>query len=404
MKREEKKRKLKLKKQRQKENTRKNKENKKCDLDLENNMIIEKIDSEENLFQNVNSEFVKEKNYDINNMSKLDGIKAYTLISLKEIINEISNNRFVDNNILMCAKNLFKLALNPEKEYINFIINNFKRKKYKNKYGSLNKTERHVLKSEMLTIINEFTELNKNAVIDYGAIGVCFQLSYQTILDGLQEKKIKSMDMYVGYKDTLINYEVIYTDEKADYNFKDLYNLSYENFYYSNWNSLNQMYNIYCIYKNQLSNFGEDSLKLLANAYEMEDILNKKTEGIDLISYNGVVQQYCNVFEKELRELIKMIYKKVTSKTDLFKVINLLEGLGLEYLSDKNSIENLHKVRKIRNKVAHGVLVDKNELQFVKQILFSENVLSAINTYININTHMLDKYYIDLSDSVDFEL
>ena len=347
---------------------------------------LKKLKQQQKLNRKRNKEALecRMENFTYNDMTKFNGIRAYVLITLEEIINSLSDEKYSRGEIIFIATELRNLAYNPLKSYKNFINENKDKLRKEDKKilkllekqprFSINTTERALLKVEMESITMEFaTKDTDYESIDYGAIKVCFQTVHRAILQGLDEKKIKSLEIYVGYGDVLTDINVKYdeSDEK--------YNLDERIIIFPNWNSLDNLYNEYTKYKTKYINFSESSINSLATAFATETEFNNRKDGKHIISFNGIALNYLSVLEVELK---KLVYQKTgihNRSIRLVEAINKLQELNLGILSEADVIEDLHKIRQIRNNVAHGISISYEELEFIKKVLIHSDLLRSIS-------------------------
>ena len=219
---------------------------------LQKKQKIKEIKLKQKLNREKNKEILKEKldDFNFNNITKFSGIKAYALINLEEIINSLKEGNNDDNEILLMARKLMDFSIEPRKKYNEFLRENKNKITEENKIVLnllnrepkyiLNTTERALLKVQMQGIILEFVTKNTNyEAIDYGAIRVCFETVYFAILQGLEEKRIQSLNIYVGYGDVLADIKVEYEENSCKYN------LNEHIIIFPIWNSLDDLYNEY---------------------------------------------------------------------------------------------------------------------------------------------------------------
>ncbi|MDO5040438.1 hypothetical protein [Clostridium sp.] len=362
---------------------------------LQKRKKLKEIKLKQKLNREKNKEVLKEKleDFNFNNITKFSGIKAYALINLEEIINLLKEGNNDDNEILLMARKLMDFSIEPRKKYNEFLRENKITKENKNVLNLLNRdpkyilntTERALLKFEMQGIILEFATKNtKYEAIDYGAIRVCFETVYFAILQGLEERKIQSLNIYVGYGDVLADIKVEYKEDNSKYN------LNEQIIIFPIWNSLDDLYNEYTKYKTKYINFNENSLYSLATAYATEKQYNDRENGKELISYNGIALNYLGVLEVELKKLISQKTGKNIRKIRLVDAINELQKLNLDILSQKEIIEELHNIREIRNKVAHGFSISYKELDYIQKNLLDREIFKYISWELN-NTKLEKK-------------
>ena len=353
-------------KQKQKEITLKNK-------DIKNNSV-EKLNGDEG--KTKLSNLHKEELPDIEDIIAYTGPRGYVLKALNKMIYELNNRTISDEDIQDIARLLIALAEKPNtiyKQLLKFsnIKNNDKRLNSKTKIKTnLNMTERALLKDRMYGILMEYTWKSVDQNVDYNGIRLYFEMTYRLILAGLEEKKIRSIDLTVGYGDVIYELGVNYMNDGSQYNINE------HNCITVHFNPLDNLYNKYTIYKNKYKDFSESSLYSLATASDMAKKYESREEGKDIISYNGIVLNYVGVFEYELKKLIALKFNLNRMNLKLVDAINYLSKLNHPYLSKSEIIENVHKVRKLRNKCAHGDFITYDEyldvLSIISDFLFDE--------------------------------
>lgn len=317
---------------------------------------------------------------DFDEITAFSGTKGYVLVKLSKIIENLQNDKNSDSEILSIARDLSKFSINTQTLYNEFLNKN-KKKLSKTKLNminrgkyNLNTTERALLKARMEGIMMEYLTKDPSVQrIDYGAIRISFETVYKLLMLGLKEKKIKSIDIYVGYGDVLCDVEVVYEDNDEKYNLND--NI----FMYAKWNILDDLYNTYTIYKTNYINFSENSLQSLATATIAAKEYESRTEGKELVSYNGVVLNYVGALESELKKLISKKFNLNIKKLKFVDAINYLNRCNNDFLSNKTTIDNLHKVRLLRNKVAHGDSITYEEFKYIQNFLLNTQILEFIS-------------------------
>ena len=118
----------------------------------------------------------------------------------------------------------------------------------------------------------------------------------------------------------------------------------------------------------------------------MEKKYESRDEGKEIISYNGIVLNYVGVFEFELKKLIALKFNLKEIDLKLVDAINNLSKLNHSILSTPELIEDLHNVRKLRNKVAHGNSITYDEYLYVRNIIsdFLLNEISKELSYVKL--------------------
>lgn len=313
---------------------------------------------------------LEENSIYFNEISEFDGVKSYVLVTLLRVINNFKQDKHDDELIKYTAAKLALLCQNPFFEYNKLLHKEFPKQKLKNNSkkneNSLNTTERAVLKSAMQCIIADYMFTHYEE-IDYGAIKICFEYPYMLICQGLDEKVLKSIDLDIGYGDVLIDVRIKYED-----NFKK-YNLDEEVSIIPNWNSLDDLYNSYEEYRHIFLKFSESSLQSLSTADVAFKEYTSRVKGRELLSYNGIAMNYVGVLETEIKKLITKEFNISNKKLRLIDAINHLEKLKDVILSSEVTINKLHEVRILRNKIAHGGSISYEEVKFIQDTLLTED-------------------------------
>ena len=313
-------------------------------------------------------ELVEEKS-----LSKFDGTRPFIILTLEEIISKLRCSDNNDYEILQTAMYLKHFAKNTIAMYEKFLtesnieIDKEKRKQIKREV--INTTERALLKSEMQSIINEYAFENS---IDYGAIKVAFDSAYNAIITGLEERKIRMFKIFVGYGDELSRFEVEYEDSFKKYDLKERIMI------FINWNSLDEVYQNYSIYKTKYRNFEDSSINSLVSAFATEEAYEARGDE-KFIEYNGVSMNYLIVIEKELKRLACQLHGVKYEDIRFVDAIKYLKKSDLPGLSDDEMIDNLQLIRKIRNKVAHGYTITKDDFMFIKEILLNRQAYEILS-------------------------
>lgn len=354
--------------------TRKDKKNKKKFLKMKQKEITLK-----NKQNKVNKtellDIDKDEIPDIEEMIEYTGLRNFLLKFLRNTIHSLNSKDLSDEDIITAARYMMAFANNPEKTYneiLNPLLKKYNIKKMKrlnNKNSKLNTTERVLLRQMMSGILQEYAMIDINlSNIDYGGIRVFFEMTYRLISVGLEEKKIDRIRIDVGYGDCIHNIVVNYKDDNSKYNMKE------NSFIFIRWNTLDNLYNTYTIYKNKYKNFSEGSLNMLATASAIKEDYHSNYDGKEIISYNGLLNNYLNVFEHELKKLISNKFGLDEKKLKLVDAINYLEKIDNQILSNPNIIKNLHKVRKIRNYAFHGHNISYDDYKYVEDTLTKSNI------------------------------
>lgn len=307
------------------------------------------------------------------NLSKFDGTRPFVILTLEEIISKLRAGDNNDYEILQCAMYLKRFAKNTLNMYEEFLTENHikvdkeRRKQIKNTV--INTTERAILKTQMQAVINEYVF---ESSIDHGAIKVTFATAYNAIISGLEERKISMFSIFVGYGDELSRFEVEYEDSFKKYDLKGRIMI------FINWNSLDDVYKNYSIYKTKYRNFEESSINSLTSAFATEEAYEARGEE-KFFEYNGVSMNYLIVLEKELKRLACQLHGVKYNEIRFVDAIKYLEKSNLNGLCDEETINNLQLIRKVRNKVAHGYTITKEDFIFIKEILLNRQVFEILS-------------------------
>lgn len=307
------------------------------------------------------------------NLSKFDGTRPFLILTLEEIISKLRCGNNNDYEILETAMYLKQFAKNTLNMYDEFLIENHievdKERRKQIKKTVINTTERALLKFEMQSIISEYIF---EASIDYGAIKVAFATVYNAIVAGLEERKIKIFSIFVGYDDEISSFDVEYEDSFKKYDLKSRFMI------FVNWNSLDEVYQNYSIYKTKYRNFEASSINSLVSAFATEEAYEARGDE-KFLEYNGVSMNYLIVLEKELKRLACQLHGVKYEEIRFVDAIKFLKESDLGFLSEEEIIEKLQLIRKIRNKVAHGYTITKEDFLFIKEILLKRQVFEVLS-------------------------
>lgn len=239
---------------------------------------------------------------------------------------------------------------------------------------NLNNTERMVIIQELRSIILEFEEKKHGLqAIDYGAIRVISQLVFQIVRIGLENRKIKHIKYKVAYNDVLTEYSVEYKTSCSSYNMRN------EEFISTIWKAESEVYNKYNTYKTEYKNFEEESLRLLVSSYELISFYNKKEEAKEFISYSTVAMNYLVVLEKEIKKLISIRSEGKIKVKNLVDAINYLREYDQYNVFTEELIDELHKLRLLRNIAAHGGVITRIQCEQIISVLLDGSVYDYIS-------------------------
>lgn len=307
-------------------------------------------------------------------MSEFDGVRAFIIVKTSEIISNIKKEKHNDEEIKNLATTIGYMAKDPEAMY-NIFLNNhrhlFSREEFrrikiisKNKDNELNSTEKAFIYQEAKSICLEYMMKNTDVEgIDYGAIKVCFSLINRTLMNRLEDRKIRKFQMVVDHDDELVDINVDYSDCNDKYNIKKRY------FIFTEWIPTDTLSNDYSICKAEYKGFCEDSLKRLATVMSSEKQHDIRIREMNMISYTSMALSYLIVLESELRNLIIKISN--TKKYDI-KFIDCIEYLrrnNVYILSSEDIIKDIDNLRKVRNFIAHGGSISIEKFNEIKNLL-----------------------------------
>ncbi|MBN3546876.1 hypothetical protein [Fictibacillus barbaricus] len=199
-----------------------------------------------------------------------------------------------------------------------------------------------------------------NQEVDYAAIRVNGEFAYQAILQGLSdETKYAGATLSVDTNDVLVNWKLTSGNPENS-----------SSGFFIQWNVLDKIYNENKNLSKSYPNFDKHSLKLLSTVrlQENEISINKSR---DLFAYNGWVVAYLSVFERELRNVIRLIdsnpKKEKLMLRKLCEEIIKMRSANFHFM-DMAEIEGLIS---IRNKAAHGEELSKEDYEYCKKTLNS---------------------------------
>lgn len=316
---------------------------------------------------------------DCEDITSLSGTKGYATEKLSKVIENLKDNKNNDVEILSVARGLREFSVNTTSLYNNF-LNSRKKKLSKTKLNiinrgkyNLNLTERAVLKFMMMGIEMEygFKECSHN--IDYSGIKLYFETTYKLLMLGLKDKKLRCVDMYVGYGDELCDLKIEYCEDEEKYNLNNHIVIPLR------WEKLDHLYDSYIIYKTKYKYFSETNLQSLATANATKKDYESRENGQDLLSYNGIALNYVGVLESELKKLVSKKFNLNERKLKLVDAINYLAKCDHDILSREETINKLHEIRLLRNKVAHGGSISYEEFYLIHKVLFDMQILEFIS-------------------------
>ncbi len=209
--------------------------------------------------------------------------------------------------------------------------------------------------------------------VDYNVLRVRFEVLYKAISKGLEEKRIGSIEYFVGYGDILLDFKINYDEDS-----NEKYNENNMKPIFPIWHASDKLYNNYTVYKSQYFKFEESSFKRLATAGETEEKYKKRQDGKELLSYNGVASDYLSVLEVELKKLVCENFDVSYEELRFIDAIEYLRKCNFEEFTS-DIIDELHNLREIRNRVAHGKEIIYKEYEYIKQILIHQGIFKYIS-------------------------
>ncbi len=353
-----------------------NKKAKKKFLKMKQNEI--KIKNKEKI-QHEESDETTIEILDCEDITSFSGTKGYTLERLSKVIESLKSGKNDDVEILSVARKLREFSVNPNNLYNDF-LNSRKKKLSKTKLNMINRgkynlniTERAVLKFMMMGIEMEYGFKEYSHNIDYGGIKLYFETTYKLLMFGLKEKKLMYIEMYVGYGDELCDLKIEYYDSEEKYNLNNRIVIPLR------WEKLDNLYDSYIIYKTKYKYFSEKSLQSLATAKATVKDYESRENGKEILSYNGIALNYMGVLESELKKLVSKKFNLNERKLKLVDAINYLAKCDHDILSRETTINKLHEIRLLRNKIAHGGSINYEEFKYIEKILFDMEILEFIS-------------------------
>lgn len=288
-------------------------------------------------------------------------IRMEVLSKCRELNYELSLDEVNDFEIQMLCKELKML---PE------LANRNK--------GNFSRAEKQIITTVPKMILMEYLTMDpKYANYDYNAMRLFVDLLYRCIINGLEDRNIGMITVKVLYGDVLKSYEVKYND---DSNCSDEY-AGVPIF----WDAVDELYRSYTSYKSRYKGLDEHSISILGSATEKLNDIEKRKQGRELISYNGIASEYTSVVEHELKRLISKLINKDIKSITFFDAIEKLKVIDSDnsfiyQLSTDYKITQLHWVRGIRNDIDHGTRkISCDEIQRIYKIIIFGDLLDLVS-------------------------
>lgn len=178
---------------------------------------------------------------DYRSVTHYNGARYFILLKLGSMINGLKMAKLNDEDIQILSKQFIDLADHLDETYPLVLksaegIDRIKKLKmtkesWLNPRSTLNTTERVLLKEMAQSTL--FTYLMGEEP-EYSAMKTLFELCYQTLYHGLQDKPIASLSLQVGAQDELLSYDITYEENKKPYS------LSKRNIIFPHWNEVSK--------------------------------------------------------------------------------------------------------------------------------------------------------------------
>lgn len=122
--------------------------------------------------------------------------------------------------------------------------------------------------------------------------------------------------------------------------------------------------------------FSEESIDSLITAITLENLTKSS---LDVMSYNGLTNHYTGIFEQEMRRIIGIHRKSpsVTNKKLMWKdICDYLKVNQIPTLSENipDIYRYMNQIHPIRNKIAHGEPIKKEEFEIVKKLALDKKI------------------------------
>ncbi|MEB4857027.1 hypothetical protein [Priestia megaterium] len=107
------------------------------------------------------------------------------------------------------------------------------------------------------------------------------------------------------------------------------------------------------------------------------------------VSYNGLCMNFCGVLEKEMKKVISTQDRHIDERELAWgKIVDFMKEKDIfrEFKPDirwNQWAQNMEKINRVRNKVAHGQSITKDEYKLVKETALSTGLLWWISSYNN---------------------
>lgn len=331
---------------------------------------------------------------DYENMTEFDGIRAYVLIKLQELIDIFSmdkkDTKLIDKKVSELTKIILKNgnrcylnAIRKSKNLLNYDELNkqllLKEANIKSNKYFLNNTEKVLVSTQLTSIATESVmSLITGEKIDYAGNSVRINLAIKLLKEGLEDRKIDIINMYVGYNDTIEYYTIDYSDSDESYILNNACDddIIIKDTILVKWNTIDNLYNAYVASGVTYDLFTEHSKRILATVNEDEENYNNRKVARELIAYDSIYLNYAIVLETELRRLISL-ERKIEKNITLIDMINYLKDGVIEEITE-DRINAIDKIRRKRNDAAHGRSVSFKDFQLLKKELIDKKLLFTI--------------------------
>lgn len=297
-------------------------------------------------------------------------------------------------------------------------------------------SEKSVVKTLVEGIIGEYATQTEYSELDFGAMRVFCELGQQILNSGLlNEKEISSITAIVdnerlkswslGYSDVdnvekkyyppyqfidwvnadnyyhvfamsrisllglskapkvnLTPSMILRTFPKRELNNGNRYNkeeIGYPSFVFINWVDLNDMNHFNQIHSTSLLGLSKASKSTLTTAMAIERKF--MDDDNDMFSYNSLAISYFGIVESELGLIIRRLDHTTKHKQLMWNdITQYCRNNFIPILSEKLPLyEVLKELRPIRNRVAHGGFIEKEEFKKIKQLTYSNQLIEFIS-------------------------
>ena len=290
----------------------------------------------------------------------IDGEKAFALVLIEKCIGLLKEDNINDELIVQYLQGLISLT-QDNVSYYTYYLNTYIKNKLaidnalsKEKLSIQNK---HALKELMGCNIAEYETKGEYQSCCYSAMEAFFLTAYCIL--------VKNIDISIGHIDIIADLDdqldsiKIYENENESEN--------EDTPIFVEWHSTNKINSMYMLYKNEYAGLDNECILDLVAADVIEEDYYFKDERFS-IAPSILVKQYCAIIEHEVNEIIQLLNLPDNPNK------HLMWGNMKEYIK-KNHIDlaatsyplqdALDDLHVLRNKAAHGDVIDKEEYEIV---------------------------------------